>query len=123
MARRSRRWSASKETTLAVWKRLTEALHVAGANVGERRTTPASPEQLSGVVEHVLQDAKVRVITLRLDAPRPGVAMVGTYNAGPAVMTSVSVYFYGDDAAAVAEASEAKWRSWLTATSTAKSSA
>ncbi len=105
--------------TLAVWKRLTEALHVAGANVGEQRTTPASPEQLSGVVEHVMQDAKIRVITLRLDAPRPGTVMLGTYNAGPAVMTSVSAYFYGDDAAAVAAASEPKWREWMGATFTA----
>jgi hypothetical protein len=96
----------------AVWSRLLEKLNFAGANVGERRETP-QPETFSGIVEHIRQDKKMRVITLRLDAPMPGVAIVGSYGAGNGINASLSTFFYGDTAEALVATSQPKWQQWI----------
>lgn len=98
---------------LAVWKRLTEQLGLAGADAGDPRTTPPRPEALSGVIERIDQNRQQRYILMRLDAPAPGIALVGTYGAGPRVNASMTMFFYGDDAGAIATASEQKWRDWF----------
>lgn len=98
---------------LEVWKRLTASLGLAGANVGERRTTPAQPEALSGVVERIEQSGTQRYVMLRLDRPGPGVALIGTYRMGEATNASVALYLYGDDAGQRAAASEPRWQEWL----------
>lgn len=105
---------------LAVWSRLTEDLGLAGANAGESRTS-LRPEALSGVVERTQQDSKVRYIMLRLLAPSPGVALVGTYASGKGIHASASFFFYGDNAEEIAAASQPKWRDWLGQTLTAGS--
>jgi hypothetical protein len=97
---------------LPVWMRLIEALGLTGANVGERRAITSGPEKLSGVVERVHQDRKTRWITLKLDAPGPGVAILGTYCSN-SVHASMSLFSYGDDAETRARESEPKWRAWL----------
>lgn len=98
---------------LAIWKRLTTALNLTGANAGEHRTTAQRPETLSGVIERVQQDGKQRVITMRLEVPAPGIALLGTHGAGESVQASIAIFFYGDDAEQAAAASEQKWRSWV----------
>jgi hypothetical protein len=97
---------------LPVWTRLIEGLGLAGANVGERRMLKSGPQALSGVVERAHQDRKTRWITLRLDAPGPGVAILGTHRTD-AVHVSISLFLYGDDAEARARESEPLWRAWL----------
>jgi uncharacterized protein YndB with AHSA1/START domain len=101
---------------LEIWKRLNDALGVAGANAGESRITGTTPEALSGVVESVRQDAKQRGILMRLGAPAPGAALIGTYGAGPNVTVSMCLFFYGDDAEPIAAASEPRWQNWLVET-------
>jgi uncharacterized protein YndB with AHSA1/START domain len=101
---------------LAVWKRLTESLALAGADVEEQRTTPQAPERLSGIVERVQQTVKQRYMMLRLTEPAPGVVLLGTYRAGERTNASMAMYFYGDAAAQRAAASEPKWRDWFAAT-------
>ena len=110
-------------TQLDAWKRLMGALALSGADVGERRTTPPQPEALSGIVEVANQDSKQRLVTMRLDAPAPGVAIIGTCSHGnDSVAASINLYFYGDNAGTVAAASEPRWRDWLShLLSTAKS--
>jgi uncharacterized protein YndB with AHSA1/START domain len=98
---------------LEIWKRLNDELGLAGANVAESRRTGTNPETLAGVVESVRQDAKQRGILMRLDAPAPGAALIGTYGAGRNVTATMCVFFYGDDAEQVAAASEPRWRAWL----------
>jgi hypothetical protein len=107
----------SNADALSAWKRLGEDLGLTGANVGERCAAPSGPEKWSGVVEHIHQDARQRYVLLRLDAPSPGVALLGTDAKGSGG-TSVSLarYFYGDDSAALAAESEPRWRNWLTTT-------
>ena len=102
--------------SLSAWLRLGEVLGLLGANVGERRTATSGPEPWSGVVEHVRQDAQQRYMLLRLDAPSPGVALVGTYEKGGGTNVSLCRYFYGEDAGALAASSEPCWRDWLTKT-------
>jgi uncharacterized protein YndB with AHSA1/START domain len=110
--------------SLSVWRHLCEALGLAGASVGERRATSSGPEAWSGVIELVHQDAQQRYVLLRLDAPGPGIALVGTYDkgatshgaAGPSTNVSLCRYSYGEDAEALVAASEPRWREWLSKT-------
>jgi hypothetical protein len=72
-------------------------------------------------VEHIHQDAQQRWVLLRLDAPSPGLVVVGTHDAanmGGDAGTTVSLcrYFYGNNAAALAAEREPRWRDWLTKT-------
>jgi len=53
------------------------------------------------------------VITLRLDSPTPGVALIGTYGSTSNVTASVSVFFYGNEADATATANSREWQGWL----------
>ncbi|MBO4224752.1 hypothetical protein [Bradyrhizobium neotropicale] len=73
-----------------VWERLTEALDLAGANVG-KESSPQTPEKLSGIIEHVEQDDRQRYILLRLSQPAPGIALVGTYGVGDATNASMAL--------------------------------
>jgi len=101
---------------LAVWKKLTEALGLAGANAGEERRAPQTPEKLLAIVERVAQDERQRYVLLRLNQPAPGIALIGTYGAGTATNVSMAFYLYGDDAEQRAAASEPRWRNWLSET-------
>ncbi len=97
---------------LEVWKCLVEALGLAGANVGEERTTHG-PEKLHGTVERVKQSDRERYVLLRLASPTPGVALIGTYSMGQTTNASIVLYLYGDDASDKVEATKEKWASWL----------
>jgi uncharacterized protein YndB with AHSA1/START domain len=98
---------------LDVWKRLMNDLALAGVDAGERRTTPPLPETLSGVVERVQLSEQERLLVMRLEAPAPGVALISSCLAGPAVTVGVNLYYYGEDAPARAAASAPKWQSWV----------
>ena len=108
-----RAMASAKGDHLKVWSRLVEGLALAGANVGERRTTSSRPETLSGVVERTGQDARQRYIILRLDDPSAGIAMFGTYGQGDNVTASVIIFLYGDHATTKAAASERSWQEWV----------
>ena len=113
---------------LAAWQRLTGRLGLAGANVGERRTTSEGPEPWTGVVEHVHQGQGLYFVVLRVDDPSPGIALVSTsgvhdspgemeekvgHGTGPSV--GIARYLYGEGAKADIGALEAAWRQWLAA--------
>ena len=100
---------------LAAWKRLLQALDLTGADAGDTRVTADEPEALSGVVERIVKDQQKRYLLMRLERPAPGVAMIGTFRAGPQVAASATIYFYGDDAKDRASVSAGRWRDWLTA--------
>jgi len=97
---------------LTVWNRLLAKLQLAGANVGQR-SEMLQPEKLAATVESIHQDSKMRTITLRLDAPVPGVAIFGTYAMGNAINVSASTFFYGDTAESQVAASQPKWEQWI----------
>lgn len=99
----------------AEWRRLTRALGLAGADVGDRVTAEDTPEPLSGVVERIQQEVALRSILVRLDAPGPGIAAVGLCRAGEAWMAALTLYRYGEGAAERVEATRAAWQQWLVA--------
>ena len=101
---------------LTIWRRLTDELGLAGANVGEHRKTPPRPETLSGVVETVHQTPKIRTVMMRLDAPAPGIALIGIHASAAGIHASLSMFLYGEEGAAQAEASERLWRDWFAKT-------
>ena len=107
--------TSSQAEPLATWQKLCAELGIAGASVGERRRMSAGAESWSCVVEHVHQDAKQRYYVLRLEGPRPGIALLGTYATGETTRVSISRYFYGDDVEARAAQAEPVWRDWLRA--------
>lgn len=114
------------DTPLAVWTRLTSALNLASAHVGEQCLVAPQPQPWMGVVEQVVQNHIHRVIFLRLEWPAPGIALVGTYAQAEGANASVSAYFYGETAAGLAAHSRHSMREWLPqlfAESAARSSA
>ncbi|WP_054308688.1 SRPBCC domain-containing protein [Mesorhizobium sp. 1M-11] len=105
-----------KAPQLDVWKRLVDSLGLAGADAGETRTAPRTPEQLSGVVERVQQSDKERYVLLRLTQPSPGIALIGTYGFGDATHAGITLYLYGDDAEQRVVVGARRWKDWLRAT-------
>lgn len=105
--------ASTEADQFSTWRRLTEALGLAGANVGEERKDPQQPERLSGIVECVRQDGKQRFIVLRLNAPAPGTALIGTYATDSGTNASMALYLYGDDAEQRAAEGGPKWRNWF----------
>lgn len=122
--------SAAAGEALPVWRRLCEELGLTAASVGERRELEAGPDRWSGVVEQVFQDAQQRWVLLRIDAPEPGIALVGTggTSADPGEMekevgkvasrthVSVARYHYGNGASERAREGERRWRAWFSET-------
>lgn len=120
----------ARADALPVWQQLVAHFNLAGASVGARLDTHGRlPEALAGIVELVHQDAEQRYVILRLDAPSPGLLLVGTHYSvgspgevesqiGKGAGTSVSLcrYFYGDQAQTQAAESETRWREWLSQT-------
>lgn len=95
------------------WAKLTTALNLEGANVGDRRESPSDAPRLAGVVERVHQDAFSRELMLRLDEPGEGIALIGCFKMGDEARGAASIYFYGPNAADTAAAEQTKWTSWL----------
>jgi uncharacterized protein YndB with AHSA1/START domain len=97
----------------AVWAKLMAALDLAGADVGERRSTPPGAPRLVGTVERIQQDRRARMILLRVAEPTAGVASIGTCRVSGKAMANVSVYLYGVNAIRVADAEQPHWTAWL----------
>ncbi|QCI67320.1 SRPBCC family protein [Phreatobacter stygius] len=96
------------------WALLTGKLNLADAALGQRRAAPAeTAPPLAGTVERISEGGNHRELTLRLDQPAPGLAMVGAYSWGGITRAAVSLYFYGDDALAVAARQEPVWDDWM----------
>ncbi|HEV7367462.1 hypothetical protein, partial [Arenibaculum sp.] len=98
----------------AAWRAVRSALGLAGAAAGEKRDVAASGgPRLAGTVEDVRETARDRAVTLRLEAPAPGAAMIGTYEWAGKVNVAVSLFFYGDDADAVLAREAPRWEAWM----------
>lgn len=100
-------------TEVAALERLTRGLGLDGAAVGERRSAPADAPRLAGVVERTGRPEHRHELLLRLDEPNPGVALMGAFTWGGRVQVAISLYFYGDDAAAVLARELPRWQAWI----------
>lgn len=97
------------------WETLAEALNLAGAVPGERRSAGTGTPVLSGVVESVdpgTANAHPHTL-LRVDQPAPGAVFATACPAGDKAFISVSLYLYGETAATVAERDQAAWTAWM----------
>lgn len=95
------------------WSALASGLGLAGIDVGERFESSSGAPRLGGVVERIEQKAEFRDVMVRLDAPGPGIAVIGGCVGGDQTRVMVSLYFYGESAPDTATAEAPKWRLWM----------
>lgn len=107
--------AATPASEADAWKAFTAALGLPEkAAEGERVSASATGAPPLGGVMDWAGDAKhPHVFFLRLDEPSPGAATVGAFRMGEQTLLMVSLYLYGEDAAAIAARDEPVWQKWL----------
>lgn len=104
---------AAPEPKEAAWAALTGALGIGAAAVGDRIATGPGAPPLAGVVEWAGQPAWPEDLLLRLDTPAPGIAHLVPHPMGGQIFISLRVFFFGDEAATVADEAGAAWSAWM----------
>ena len=97
----------------AAWRAFTTAAGLADVSGERRLATGNDAPALSGVVYAHKSGDRHNELTLRLDEPARGAALMGTYAWGGQVQIALSFYFYGDGAADVAKRTQANWHAWI----------
>lgn len=95
------------------WAALAGPLGLAGATLGERRSSPDGAPPIAGVVEGTGEGEYPEELLLRIDEPAPGLAHLFAMSMGGQVYISVRFYLYGDQAPAAAARAEPVWQAWL----------
>jgi len=95
------------------FSRLSRALTLENAAIGDKKRAPSGAPPFAGIVESTGSHGTAREILLRLDAPAPGLALIGAYQWGGKVHASMSFYFYGAEAASVVLRDTPQWDTWL----------
>ena len=105
--------SFAPEPASAAWGTLMNALGLAGATAGERRSSPPSgAPPLAGTVQEA-GDGSAHLMLLKLDEPAPGTALLAAHTMGGQVCLAVNLYLYGDRAPAAVARDEPVWRTWM----------
>lgn len=100
-------WAGPRERT---WADLTAALGIAAdASPGDRVTAADGAPPLAGTVV----EAESWRLSLLVDEPAPGTALLAAEGDGERVGVSVWLYLYGPEAEAVVARDEPAWRAWL----------
>jgi len=94
------------------WKTVTGPLALAGVREGQVWKAPPGVPPLGGTIEGVSERDHMRNVLMRLDAPTPGVASLGVFPAG-GTMVILSLYLYGDRAAAAVTRNQPLWQKWM----------
>jgi uncharacterized protein YndB with AHSA1/START domain len=108
-----RSMGAAPAPAAAAWTALTAPLGLAGAVVGEQWNAGYDAPPFGGIVEGVGDSQRAHQVLLRLDEPAPGIAFLFAHEMGGQVMVIVSLYLYGDGAAAAAERDQPLWETWM----------
>ena len=95
------------------WSKMTTALNLGAANVGDRVEISGDAPRLAGRIERIHQDGISREVMMRIDQPSQGIAVVGACTVGDEGRVMASIYLYGPDAPDVAAAEQPKWTAWL----------
>ena len=109
----ARAMSVTPGTYADAWRSVSAALGLAGASLGDRRRAPDGAPPLAGVVQRVAQGGSACEIMLRLEEPGPGIALIGTHDFEGQARISMSLFFYGANAAELAKQAEPTWAAWL----------
>jgi uncharacterized protein YndB with AHSA1/START domain len=96
------------------WKTVTGPLALAGVKEGQVWKAPPGVPPLGGTIEGVSERDHMRNVLMRLDAPTPGVALLGAYNYGGTIHVILSLYLYGDRSAAAVTRDQPLWQKWMT---------
>lgn len=97
-------------TRLVAWEHLTAMLGIPVAPaVGERIDVTADAPPFGGTVA----DASPYRISLVLDVPAPGTAIITAEGTGAHTSVSTWSYLYGSEASSIRERDEPLWRRWL----------
>ncbi len=105
-------WSDADEAE--VWRRLTKALGVAGADAGDERAAPGTAPPFGGRVERIVQRRGSREILLLLDQPPSAIGWAAAFSWDGRSRAAVSLFLYGDDAAIAAARGKPEWEAWMT---------
>jgi uncharacterized protein YndB with AHSA1/START domain len=97
----------------AAWAALTAPLGLAGAEVGQRVSTPAGAPPLAGIVEWAGRPAWPEELLVRLDEPAPGLAHLVPHPMGGQIVFTIRFYLYGDGAAEAVARAEPAWQAWV----------
>lgn len=96
------------------WTAFTKKLGLSQVSLGEYKEASADGDlAFAGAVERIDQSKNHHEITLRLDRPAPGIALVGAFVWEGQAQVALSFYFYGDDAGAVAARETQQWQAWI----------
>jgi uncharacterized protein YndB with AHSA1/START domain len=97
-----------------VWRRLTTALGLAGADAGDVRMAPDSAPGFGGQVERIVQTRGSREIMLLLHRPEAAIGWAAAFSWGGRSRAAVSLFLYGDDAREAAAREKPEWEAWIT---------
>ena len=101
-------WAGDQST---VWAAVTDALGIPAAPApGERIVSSGEVPAFAGTV--VDSEPGFR-ISLLLESPLPGTALIAAESAGENSGVSIWMYLYGDEAEAVIARDEPRWSAWL----------
>jgi uncharacterized protein YndB with AHSA1/START domain len=98
-------------TEAEAWDVLATALGTARMTVGEEWKAPAGVPAFAGVAEYISEGPHDAL--LRLHTPGPGVLAIGAFTVGGQSMAALSIYHYGDDAAARVTRWTPPWQAWF----------
>jgi uncharacterized protein YndB with AHSA1/START domain len=102
----------SAESQDDTWRKLTEALGLAGMGLGEHIDSPGGSPRLAGEVKH-LGAADHPECLILLDSPALGIAHLFAMPMGEMTCLSIRLFFYGNQAAETAVREEAVWQAWV----------
>ncbi|NJL27105.1 MAG: SRPBCC domain-containing protein [Thermoanaerobaculia bacterium] len=94
------------------WSALVGTLGLEGARVGERRSTSAAIG-IAGQVVHAGWSKHPTELVLRLEQPNPGMALLGAWDWGGKTFLMTTLFFFGEQAAAVASREQPRWEAWM----------
>lgn len=106
-----RAWGHSSRPIVEVWQALVGDLGLAGAAVGDRVRVGGDVPPLAGTVAAVAETG----MTLLVDEPAGGVASVTAADFGTDRGMVVDIFWYADDAAALAAEQAPAWEKWMSA--------
>jgi len=98
-------------TEAVAWQALTSAIGMQGLSLGQHWTASGDAPAFSGVAEYLSQSPYDAL--LRLDAPGPGVAALGTFDCGDHSMVALNFYHYGEQAAETVARETPPWQAWI----------
>ena len=99
-------------TEAEAWDTLLRQMNLVGAKKGDHRKSAGTSPEFSGVVEHATSRWHPS-LTLRIDSPTTGVALIGAFSWGADVKLGISFFYYGPEANAVAAKEESRGQKWL----------